>query len=143
LVQQTMNAATNAPTGAPGPTTATASATAKTNAPAAKTKKTAKKKAEKKAAAKKAPGADLKTVPLVAGPAVVIASNVNVRGQAKLKSEVVTRLTKGDQVTVLEEIVRKTGPDEPSAWAKIVLPPAVHVWVNASFIEATNKTVKP
>ena len=65
-----------------------------------------------------------RTVPLVAGPAVVVASNVNVRGQAKLKSEVVTRVTKGQQVTVLEEIVRNnSGPEEPSAWAKILLPP--------------------
>jgi uncharacterized protein YgiM (DUF1202 family) len=117
-----------------------------TNAPAAKAekKKSAKKKTEKKAVAKKAlAGADLKTVPLAAGQAVVVASNVNVRGQAKLNSEVVTRLTKGQHVTVLEEIVRNTGPDEPSAWAKIVLPPAAHVWVNTIFIEGTNRTVKP
>src|SRR5215471_17033281 len=136
LIQPAAYAATNAPA-------TTAGATGTTNAPAAKTKKAAKKKTEKKAAAKK-PGADLKTVPLVAGPAVVIASNVNVRGQAKLKSEVVTRLTKGAQVTVLEEIVRNnSGPDEPSAWAKIILPQAAHVWVNTMHIEGTNKTVKP
>ena len=67
-----------------------------------------------------------------------MASNVNVRGQAKLKSEVVTRMTKGQSVTVLEEIVRNnSGPEEPSAWAKIVLPPSAHVWVNTAFIDAT------
>ena len=83
-------------------------------------------------------------MPLLAGPAVVVASNVNVRGQAKLKSEVVTRITKGQSVTVLEEIVRNnSGPDEPSAWAKIVLPPGAHVWINSSFINATNNTVLP
>ena len=83
-------------------------------------------------------------MPLVAGPAVVVASNVNVRGQAKLKSEVVTRITKGQSVTVLEEIVRNnSGPEEPSAWAKIVLPPGAHVWVNTAFINATNQTVMP
>ena len=82
-------------------------------------------------AKKKAPLPELKTVPLVPGPATVVASHVNVRGQAKLKSEVVTRLTKGQSVTVIEEIVRNnSGPDEPSAWAKIVLPPSAHVWVN-------------
>ncbi len=87
---------------------------------------------------------ELKTVPLVPGPAVVVASNVNVRGQAKLKSEVVTRVTKGDSVTVIEEIVRNnSGPEEPSAWAKIVLPPGAHVWVNSSFINPTNQTVLP
>ena len=73
-----------------------------------------------------------------------MASNVNVRGQAKLKSEVVTRITKGQSVTVLEEIVRNnSGPDEPSAWAKIVLPPGAHVWVNTAFIDASNQTVMP
>jgi uncharacterized protein YgiM (DUF1202 family) len=76
-------------------------------------------------------------VPLVAGPATVVASNVNVRGQAKLKSEVVTRITKGQSVTVLEEIVRNnSGPEEPSAWAKIVLPPGAHVWINTAYIDA-------
>jgi uncharacterized protein YraI len=122
-------------------------ATAKTNAPAAKAgkKKAAKKKVEKKAAAKKkAPAPELKTVPLVAGPATVVASNVNVRGQARLKSEVVTRITKGQTVTVLEEIVRNnSGPEEPSAWAKIALPPGAHVWINTAFIDAGNQTVKP
>jgi len=113
-------------------------------------KKTEKKKAEKKksdkaaTAKKKDPGAELKTVPLVAGKATVIASNVNVRGQAKLKSEVVTRLNKGQEVAVLEEVLlKKSAPDEPSAWAKIILPAKVHVWVNSEYIDATNKTVKP
>ncbi len=83
-------------------------------------------------------------MPLVAGPAVVIASNVNVRGQAKLKSEIVGRVNKGQAVTVLEEIVLKnSGPDEPSAWAKILLPTNIYVWVNSSFINASNKTVAP
>ena len=108
-------------------------------------KKTSKKKAEKRAAAKKKDmAAELKSLPLVAGPAVVIASNVNVRGQAKLKSEVVTRLNKGQQVTVLEEVTLKnSGPSEPSAWAKIVLPTNAHPWVSAMYIDATNQTVVP
>ncbi|HSU55834.1 MAG TPA: SH3 domain-containing protein [Candidatus Dormibacteraeota bacterium] len=116
----------------------------KTNAPAAKS---TKKKSEKKAASttkKKNPAAELRTIPLVAGPATVVASNVNVRGQAKLNSEVITKLTKGDTVNVLEEItLKKSGPDEPSAWAKIVLPAKAHAWVNTSFIEQSNKTVIP
>jgi len=115
-----------------------------TNSPttnAAPAKKSAKK-SKSKSAKKKSTAPPLKTVPLVAGPADVIASNVNVRGQAKLKSEVVTRMTKGQQVTVLAEIVRNnSGPDEPSAWAKIVLPPSAHVWVNASFVDPTNHIV--
>src|ERR1035441_8483222 len=152
LAQQATNPPPAAPIATPAaaPAAKVAPATAKTNAPSAKAvkKKSAKKKAEKapekKAVEKKkAPAPELKTVPLVAGPAVVVASNVNVRGQAKLKSEVVTRITKGQSVTVLEEIVRNnSGPDEPSAWAKIVLPPGAHVWVNTMFIDTANQTVK-
>lgn len=126
--------ATNAPT---GPVTS-----ADTNAPAKpKKKKTTKKKTT---ASKKTAAAELRTVPLVPGPAVVDATHVNIRGKASLKSEVVGRLNKGQSVTVLEEITRNnSGPDEPSAWAKIVLPPDSHVWVNTSFIDPANKTVKP
>ena len=128
---------------AAAPAATLAPTTAKTNAPAAKAGK--KKAAKKKAVAKKkAPAPELMTVPLVAGPAMVVASNVNVRGQAKLKSEVVTRITKGQSVTVLEEIVRNnSGSDEPSAWAKIALPPGAHAWVNTAYIDASNQTVKP
>src|SRR6516162_7380089 len=57
---------------------------ATTNAPA--TTATKKNSTKKKAATKKKEaGAELKTVPLVPGPAVVDAQNVNVRGQPKLK----------------------------------------------------------
>jgi uncharacterized protein YgiM (DUF1202 family) len=138
MLAQPTNSPPPAP-GAPAVTNASASATA-TNVPPAPS---GKKKAPKKAA-KKPVIAELRTVPLVAGPAAVIASNVNVRGQAKLKSEVVGKLTKGQAVTVLDEITLKnSAPDEPSAWAKIVLPPSIHVWVNTTFINATNKTVIP
>ena len=135
---------TNAPPAPPAENPAPAAASV-TNAPAAKpaTKKPAKKK--KSAVAKhKNPAAELRTVPLVAGPAVVDANNVNVRGQAKLNSEVVTRLSKAQVVTVVEEITRNnSGPDEPSAWAKILLPHNSHVWVSTAFIDAANKTVVP
>src|SRR4051794_41016638 len=92
------------PAASPGATNAltntNATVAAKTNAPATAEKKKSARKAEKKsqkkiAAKKKDAGAELKSVPLTAGKAVVIASNVNVRGQAKLNSEVVTRLNKG------------------------------------------------
>jgi hypothetical protein len=72
------------------------------------------------------------------------ANNVNVRGQAKLKSEVVGKLTKGQQITVVEEVqLKNSGPDEPSAWAKILLPTNTFVWISTSFIDPANKTVKP
>jgi len=151
LAQQATNRPAAAPIATPAaaPAATLAPAGTKTNAPAAKAgkKKAPKKKAEtapEKKGKKKAPAPELKTVPLVAGPASVVASNVNVRGQAKLKSEVVTRITKGQSITVLEEIVRNnSGPDEPSAWAKIALPPGAHVWINTSFINESNQTVRP
>jgi uncharacterized protein YgiM (DUF1202 family) len=142
---------TNAPAaGAPAAVAPVAASPADTAAaPAAKPKKKApskkapKKSPQKKAAAAKAP-ADLKTVPLIPGPATVVASNVNVRGQAKLRSEVITRITKGQQVTVVEELIKNnSGPDEPSAWAKIVLPQGTPVWVSAGFVDPTKRTVVP
>jgi len=153
LAQQATNPAPSAPieTPAAAPAATLAPAAANTNAPAAKAgkKKSGKKKAEKapqkKAAARKKESVpEFKTVPLVPGPAEVVASNVNVRGQARLKSEVLTRVTKGQSVTVIEEIVRNnSGPEEPSAWAKILLPPSTHVWVSSTFINASNETVRP
>src|SRR6266567_4038265 len=102
LAQQATNAPTPAPIETPAPAPALTNAPSleppKTNAPTAKPekKKASKKKAEKKAVAKKKDAAaELKSEPLVAGPATVIASNVNVRGQAKLKSEIVTHINKG------------------------------------------------
>jgi len=143
LVAQTV---TNPPASPPIESPAASSAT--TNAPstnASAAKKASKKKSEKKAVAKKkAPAAPLVTVPLNPGPAVCEANNVNVRGQAKLKSEVVGKLTKGQPVTVLEEVhLKNSGPEEPSAWAKILLPTNTLAWVNTSFIDPANKTVKP
>ena len=148
LAQQTTNPAPaqiETPGTAP-PVTNAAPAAPATNAPSVKVekKKAAKKKVAKAPGAKKKNTAELKTVPLVAGPAVVVASHVNVRGRAGLKGEVVNHLTNGEPVTVLEEVTLKnSGPDEPSAWAKIVLPATTHVWVNSSFLDATNKTVRP
>jgi uncharacterized protein YgiM (DUF1202 family) len=133
-------AVTNAPQ-----VSATASSSIKTNAPAVKSsKKKSAKNSGKKPAVKKSAAAELRTVPLVAGAATVIASNVNVRGQAKLNSEVIARLQKEQPVTVLEEVhLKKSGPDEPSAWAKIILPDTAKVWVNAKYIDSTNQTVIP
>ncbi|HEY5909613.1 MAG TPA: SH3 domain-containing protein [Verrucomicrobiae bacterium] len=107
-------------------------------------KKSAGKKKSTTPAKKKNPAAELRTVPLLPGPAVVDANHVNVRGQAKLKSEILTRLNKGQLVTVIEEITRNTSAiDEPSAWAKIALPTNAHAWVSSAFVDSTNKTVIP
>jgi uncharacterized protein YgiM (DUF1202 family) len=140
MAQTATNTPVETPAAAPMATNAPAETT--TNAPAAKPAK--KKGKKKKAVTKPKPNpAELMSEPLAAGPAEVIATSVNVRGQAKLKSEILGKLTKGQQVTVVEEVVRNnSGPDEPSAWAKILLPSTVHVWVNTTFIDAPTMTVK-
>jgi uncharacterized protein YgiM (DUF1202 family) len=79
-----------------------------------------------------------------AGPAVVRQNNVNVRGKAAINSEVLTRLTRGQQVTVLEEVtLKKPKQDEPAKWAKIALPTNAAVWAHSSFIDPTAHTVIP
>lgn len=135
---------TNAP---PAPTRvpAASSPASSTNAPSSAGKGARKSpgKPVRKAPVAKPPVLEVRTTPLKPGTATVVASNVNVRGQARLLGEVVTKLTKGQQVTVLEEITLKnSGPEEPSAWAKIALPAGVKVWVNGLFIDAADKTVK-
>ncbi len=127
-----------------------------TNPPAAKPAKAAKKKAVKpaakkpaakpaaKAAAKKPAAPEFKSLPLVAGPSVVVAQHVNVRTRPGLSGEVLTKLTNGEPVTVLEEIkLKHSGPEEPSAWAKIALPATAQAWIKTAFIDATTKTVAP
>ena len=51
-----------------------------------------------------APVDELKTVPLVGGPAIVVANHVNVRSRASLRGEILTRMTNGEPVTVIEEV---------------------------------------
>ena len=155
VAQQTAAPPPAAPVVAPAPTAEPLPGA--TNAPPAKTakKKTtakpAKKSATAKPALKKAP-AEKKSAPaavetpivLVAGPAVIASSNVNVRGQAALRGEVVARLNKGEPVTVLEQInLEKHKAGEPAQWAKIAFPTNAQAWVNTTYIDATNKTVLP
>jgi SH3-like domain-containing protein len=125
------------------PVTPTPAMEAPTNAPAATApKKTAKKKTTKKTtstASKKAKEPEVRTVPLVPGPAVVSANHVNVRSKAGLVGEVLTHVTNGTPITVIEEVhLKKSGPDEPSAWAKILLPADTHVWVKSSLLDSNN-----
>jgi uncharacterized protein YgiM (DUF1202 family) len=91
--------------------------------------------------APKTPSADPVSGP---GPAVVRQNNVNVRGKAAINSEVITRLTRGQKVNVLEEVtLSKPKQDEPAKWLKISLPTNATVWAHASFIDSANNTVKP
>src|SRR5581483_5674971 len=95
---------------------------------AAPEKPKAKPAATKKRAVKKI---SEPTVSLVPGPAEVTSSNINVRGQAGLKGEMITHLFKGDSVNVLEQInLSKHAADEPAQWAKISYPTNAHVWVS-------------
>ena len=84
------------------------------------------------------------TVALVSGAAEVAVKNLNVRGQAGLKGEVVTHLSKGDAVTVLSQInLDKHSVGEPAQWAEIALPASVKIWVHSTFIDSATKTVLP
>ncbi len=143
-----------APTTVPVETSAPATnAVAK---PAAKKKaaaKTTKKKAAKPAAKKTAGnGANsgsqtnkaitrVEVNPPQTG--TVLQDAVNVRGRPSFLGEVITKLKKGENVTVLEEItLAKTKKNEPAKWLKISLPTNTPVWVFAEYIDA-NKTVVP
>lgn len=104
-----------------------------------KSKESPAKKTEpvpKKAAAEK-------PIVLVPGNATVSGNNVNVRGKAGYKGEVVAKLNNGDAVTVIEQVIlSKPKKGEPAQWAKIAFPTNAHVWVHSTYIDA-NKTVKP
>src|SRR5277367_2465763 len=82
------------------------------------------------------------TVALVAGSATVLSENLNVRGQAGLKGEIVSHLKAGDTVTVISQInLDRHTADEPAQWAKISLPSGTKVWVDSKFVDAVNKVV--
>ena len=143
LAQQVTNPPPAAPAPAPAPAVA---APAPATAPKAnvKPKKKHAAKAAKPAPAAPQPALEEKPVSLSPGPAKIIGNNVNIRGKATIFSEVVKRLNSGDSVTVIEQVIReKPKAGEPTQWAKIGIPPDVHVWVHASYIDATNKVVLP
>jgi len=103
----------------------------------------AKHKIKKHKAAAPAKPISEPAVSLVPGPAEV-AANINARGQAGLKGEVVAHLKKGEAVTILGQInLDKHKADEPAQWAKIALPASTHAWVKSSYVDATSKTVLP
>jgi hypothetical protein len=94
-------------------------------------------------AAKPVTAAAEKPVFLSPGAATIVGKNVNVRGKAGFKGEVIAKLQNGDAVTVLEQVIlSKAKAGEPSQWAKIVFPASAHVWVHNSYLNA-DKTVKP
>jgi hypothetical protein len=121
-----------------------------TNKPAKKT--TAKKDTTKKDTSAKKPAAKKPAKPMdfplasplvLNEPASTVHSNVNIRAQSHINSEVIGKLNPGDTVMVLDEVVLKTPKtDEPARWARISLPPGTHVWINTAFIDTTNSVVK-
>ena len=70
----------------------------------------------------------------------VKADRVNVRGMAGMAGEVITQLSKGESVTVLEPVVVKASNGDPTNWFKIALPANTPLWVSAAFVD-TNRTV--
>ena len=109
-------------------------------APAAKTNAPAAKPSTKKVVKTTAPEP---IEPVTVGPAAARQNNINVRGKAAIRSEILTRLKKGDRVEVLEIVKQPAKPDEPDKWERIALPTNTAVWIQSDFIDATNKTVKP
>jgi SH3-like domain-containing protein len=76
--------------------------------------------------------------------ATIKQSRVNVRGQASLTGEVITQLSKGETVRIIEEItVKKNKAGQPVKWYRIAMPANTPLWVNGEFIDPTNKTVLP
>jgi len=130
-------------TNAPAPV---APAVSNASAPALEKKKVSPARRKKRSPATET-AAKMKTEPtvsLVPGPAEVAVSNLVVRGQAGLKGEALTHVTKGDTVTVLSQInLDKHKAEEPAQWAKIKLPAGTKVWVNANFIDDATKVVRP
>lgn len=118
----------------PVPAPAVAPASAPAPAPA---------KHKRYSAPKRAP-LDEPSVTLAPGAAVVAVNDLNVRGQAGLKGEVIGRLNQGDVVAVMDQInLAKHATGEPAQWAKIALPASTHVWVDTKYIDETSKTVIP
>ncbi len=77
----------------------------------------------------------------VLGVGTIVGDHVNVRGKATLASEVVTRVQKGEKVTILEELTpQKLKADEPPRWFRIALPLNTPVWVHSGFLDETGKT---
>ena len=77
------------------------------------------------------------------GAATIAGKNINVRGKASFKGEVITKLQNGDTVSVIEQVILlKPKAGEPSQWAKISYPTNASVWVHTSYLNA-DKTVKP
>jgi len=115
---------------------------AATTEPAAKPKKP---KTKAKAKAKPAKAAPVKGTIILNPPvtAIVKCDVLDVRAQGSFAGEVISRLKKGDSVTVLEEItLGHVRANEPEQWSRIAMPAKTPVWVDAAFVDPETKAVR-
>ncbi len=80
---------------------------------------------------------------LHAGAASLVkADRTNVRAKPTFDGEVLTTLSKGDLVEVLDEVPGTGADGALRTWARIALPKNAPVWVYAPFVDSKTKTVK-
>lgn len=112
--------------------------------------KTDKHKAKKKTAKK--PAAKMISTGLTAShvlldppvTATVKVDALNMRGQPSFAGAVITKLHKGETVTIYEEItLDKAHQGEPAKWARVSLPTNTPVWVSAHLVNSNTMTVIP
>jgi hypothetical protein len=142
VLAQTPNPVPPAPP--PPPAVSAAPAVEPAAEPAAKPAKKHKAKAKHaKEPSVKTPSVNSNIVLNPPVTATVKCDVLDVRGQSSFVGEVITRLKKGDSVTVLEEItLGHVHPNEPGQWSRIVLPANTSVWVDADFIDPETKAVR-
>lgn len=77
-------------------------------------------------------------------PAAATVKNeaLNVRDQPDVSADVVARLSRGEAVTVYEEMtLSKPKANEPASWSRIALPTNAATWVFADYVDRSTMTV--
>jgi uncharacterized protein YgiM (DUF1202 family) len=95
------------------------------------------------ASARKEPGVLAKDVVLdPPATATVTQEALNVRAQPSFAGEVVAHVSRGQTVTVLEQItLGKPKLNEPKDWSRIALPTNAAAWVFADYVDSKTMTV--
>ncbi|MBL9134743.1 MAG: SH3 domain-containing protein [Verrucomicrobiales bacterium] len=71
------------------------------------------------------------------------ADRVNVRSRPGYVGEIITQLTRGEEIRVVgTNVLSKPAPDEPATWYKIELPETSPLWVSAEYVDGETKTVR-
>jgi hypothetical protein len=74
--------------------------------------------------------------------ATVKGEPVHVRGEPSLAGDALTNLSRGETVTVFEQLtLAKPKPGEPTNWSRIALPANTPVWVFADYVNTNTMTV--